>query len=169
MSHTSHTSETQEELTDRRIIAMIVRGCDLFDVFSPERIGKACARHKLIPGPALDLRTGYDLSTEADRRRAFKLYAELQPELVMLSPPCTEFSRLQGLNRHVHGEEYRERHDRAVQEATRHVELCISSRACKCEGTKPMVRLRAPRICRHVAATLHEEVTRDAGSRLAHS
>ena len=65
--------ETQEELTDRRIIAMIVRGCDLFDVFSPERIGKACARHKLIPGPALDLRTGYDLSTEADRRRAFKL------------------------------------------------------------------------------------------------
>ena len=64
------------------------------ELFSPERVGRVCHKHRLMPGPALDLRTGYNFDHPADRAKAMKLYEETQPELVTLSPPCTEFSRL---------------------------------------------------------------------------
>ena len=116
---------SEESDIDRRIVALMVRGCDVFELYSPERIGKACKKYGLAPGPALDLRTGFDFSTDKDRKRALKLYEDTQPELVTLSPPCTAFSRLQALNRHVHGEEYRLKHDEAIKEATKHIEFSI--------------------------------------------
>ena len=54
-----------------------------------------------------------------------KLYEETQPELVTLSPPCTEFSRLQALNRHLHGDAYRRLHDELKQRAIKHLEFCF--------------------------------------------
>ena len=104
---------------------MIVRGCDIMEIYSPTRVGRICAEYGLVPGPALDLRTGFDLSTSADRARALALYREKDPELVTLSPPCTEFSRLQALNRYLHGQKYAEAHDKLKGVAVKHVELCI--------------------------------------------
>ena len=42
-----------------------------------------------------------------------------------LSPPCTAFSQLQALNRRVHGEQYREKHDEELLKAVEHVKFCI--------------------------------------------
>ena len=95
------------------------------EVFSPERVGWVCKEFGLVPGPALDLQTGYNFSRHADRKKAIDLINSEEPELVTLSPPCTEFSRLQALNRHIHGEEYEEEHDRLKAEAVKHVEFCI--------------------------------------------
>ena len=53
------------------------------------------------------------------------LYHEQEPELVTLSPPCTAFSQLQALNRHVHGEQYCEKHDEELLRAVEHVKFCI--------------------------------------------
>ena len=116
----------QEEalrIEDARIIAMLARGCDVMEVFSPERVGRVCKEFGLVPGPALDLQTGYNFSRHADRKKAIDLINSEEPELVTLSPPCTEFSRLQALNRHIHGEEYEEEHDRMKAEAVKHVEF----------------------------------------------
>jgi hypothetical protein len=54
-----------------------------------------------------------------------RLYEESQPELVVLSPPCTEFSRLQDLNRYLHGDNYRELHDELKRRAVKHLEFCF--------------------------------------------
>ena len=107
MPNTTKANVTsEEEETNQRLLKMILRGCDIFEVFSPERAGKACARYQLTPGPALASRTSYNLTTEKDKQRALKLYTEMQPELVMLSPPFTALSCLQTLYRHAHGVTY---------------------------------------------------------------
>lgn len=89
---------------DMRILSMLIRGCDVMEVFSPQRVGQVCHEFNLVPGPALDLRTGYDFSKAVDRARAMPLYHDTTPEMTILSPLCTEFSRLQSLNRGIHGE-----------------------------------------------------------------
>ena len=110
---------------DLRLLALVLRGCDVMELYSPERVGRICHRHRLTPGPALDLRTGYDFDKPSDRAKAMRLYEESQPELVVLSPPCTEFSRLQDLNRYLHGDKYRELHDELKRRAVKHLEFCF--------------------------------------------
>ena len=95
------------------------------EVFSPERVGRVCKEFALIPGPALDLAIGYDFSRSSDRTKAIEILKREEPALITLSPPCTEFSRLQKLNRHIHGQSYVEEHDMLKAEAVRHVEFCI--------------------------------------------
>ena len=130
---------------------MIVRGCDVMEMYSPERIGRVCKQHGLIAGPALDLRTGYDFAKASDRARAMALYHDQQPELVTLSPPCTAFSQLQVLNRHVHGEQYREKHDAELLEAVEHVKFCIVFAKMQIKRRKLFV-FEHP----HLASTWHE-------------
>ena len=117
------TEPPQDE--DLRLLALVLRGCDVMELYSPERVGRICHRHRLTPGPALDLRTGYDFDRPSDRAKAMKLYEDSQPELVTLSPPFTEFSRLQDLNRHLHGDKYRELHDELKRRAVKHLEFCF--------------------------------------------
>ena len=108
-----------------KILSMLARGCVIMEVFSFERVGRVCKEHCLVPGPALDLQTGWGFSRAADRAKAVKLLNDEQPELVTLSPPCTEFSRLQSLNRHVHGQEYVDKHEGLKVDAVKHVEFSI--------------------------------------------
>ena len=82
------------ESEDLRLLALVLWGCDVMELFLSERVGQVCWEHWLTPGPALDLRTVYDVNKPADRAKAWKLYEESQPTLVTLSPPCTEFTRL---------------------------------------------------------------------------
>ena len=44
---------------EMRILSLVLRGCDVFELFSPERVGKVCSKYDLVAGPALDLRTGW--------------------------------------------------------------------------------------------------------------
>eukprot|EP00434_Breviolum_minutum_P004449 symbB.v1.2.003922.t1/scaffold210.1/size302740/13 len=68
------------------------------EVFSPPRISKEAERRHMRVGKAYDLKTGYDLKEEKDRRRMWKELHQDDPELVTGSPPCTPFSILQSLN-----------------------------------------------------------------------
>ena len=81
-----------QTIEDMRMFALIARGCDVMELYSPKRIGRVCTQHGLGAGPALDLRTGYDFSKAADPARAMAIYHEQKPELVTLSLPCTVFS-----------------------------------------------------------------------------
>ena len=62
--------KTEEQGEDARIVAAIARGVDITEVFSPNRLAKACIRFGLIPGGSMDLSTGWNFDLVADRRRA---------------------------------------------------------------------------------------------------
>ena len=111
LAEETRTKSSDLDPDDMRLLALMIRGCDVMELYSPERIGRVCKQHGLVAGPALDLRTGYDFSKTADRAKALRIYHEQQPELVTLSPPCTAFSQSPGLNRYVHGEPYGIKHD----------------------------------------------------------
>ena len=72
---------------------------DVVEVFSPERVGQACARYGLQQGTAMDIKSGYDFDLAADWARCWAKIEKEQPTLIIGSPPCTLFSRLQELNK----------------------------------------------------------------------
>ena len=51
-----------------------------------------------MAGSALDLTEGWDFSKKRDRREARQLVSSEDPHLLILSPPCTVFSRLRSLS-----------------------------------------------------------------------
>jgi hypothetical protein len=89
---------------DRRILASIIMGADVTEVFSPERVNRLATKFGLTPGASLDLTNGWDFSLVADRNRAWKLVKSSTPYVIIGSPPCTLFSNLQELNKHIHRE-----------------------------------------------------------------
>ena len=52
--------------SDVAVLAAVLKGLDLTEIFSPERVTKLCKKYHLVPGDSFDLRTGYDLSDEKD-------------------------------------------------------------------------------------------------------
>ena len=50
----------------------------------------------------MDLTNGWDFSLVADRNRACKLVKSSTPYVIIGSSPCTRFSNLQELNKHIH-------------------------------------------------------------------
>ena len=90
--------------TDMKILAKVLMGVDVMEIFSPERVTQVCHEHNLEPGDSIDLRTGYDLSKVSVQRQVEKKFDETEPELIICSPPCTKLSRLQQLNLHMYGE-----------------------------------------------------------------
>ena len=77
---------------------MDIHACDVAELFSPGRFAEKASAFALVPGSEFDLRTGWDLASEAGRQDCWRtLHAEL-PELVVGSPPCTAFSTLQFLS-----------------------------------------------------------------------
>ena len=75
-----------------------IHAVDVAELFPPGRFAEKASAFALVPGSAFDLRTGWDLASEAGRQDCWRtLHAEL-PELVVGSPPCTAFSTLQFLS-----------------------------------------------------------------------
>ena len=52
------------------------------------------------PGRSLDLSTGWNFSRREDREAARRLLKEDDPQLLILSPPCTFWSVLRQLSDH---------------------------------------------------------------------
>ena len=52
--------------SDVAVLAAVLKGVDITEIFSPERVKKLCNQYHLLPGDSFDLRTGYDLSDEKD-------------------------------------------------------------------------------------------------------
>ena len=71
---------------------------DVSEIYSPPRITKEAEKQKMKAGTAYDMLTGYELGSWKDQHRMWKELAREDPELVVLSPPCTAFSMLQQCN-----------------------------------------------------------------------
>jgi hypothetical protein len=70
--------------------------CDAFmEVFSPPRISVWVGP---LGGLAIDLKTGWNLLADNDLERLFIEIRVRQPQVIMLCPPCTSFSRMQRSN-----------------------------------------------------------------------
>ena len=74
---------------------------DIMEVYSPERVAALCGKFGLRPGCSLDVTNGFDFDTAADRQRAWDVVKRDEPLLVIGSPPCTYFSMLMELNKHL--------------------------------------------------------------------
>ena len=68
------------------------------EVFSPPRVTAMASRFGLTPGLAFDLRTGWDLDQLDQRQKLWKYLKEERPMLIVGSPECKAFCKLQSLN-----------------------------------------------------------------------
>ena len=99
---------------------------DVVEVFSPERVGEMCSEFGLDQGMGMDLKSGFDFDLASDRARCWATVKKDKPMLVIGSPPCTLFSQLQELNKHMYRdslvwmEKFRER----MAQAKRYVKFC---------------------------------------------
>ena len=95
-------------------------------MFSPERVTKVCEQYGLTPGAAMDVKHGYNFDLAADRAKAWKSIVEDAPMLVIGSPPCTFFSRLQELNKCMYRNDklWMSEFAKNIEQAKRHVRFC---------------------------------------------
>ena len=100
---------------------------DVAELFSPERVGLACSKFGLVQGAAMDIKSGYDFDIAADRARCWDKIMEEKPMLVIGSPPCTLFSRLQELNKFMYSDNklWMEKFQERMQQAKRYVNFCL--------------------------------------------
>ena len=108
-----------------RIISSIVRGVDITEVYSPQRVVEACRKHSLVKGDSFDLRTGYDLSSEALQRRVLRQIESTTAQLIISSLPCPKFSRLQALNLYLNGDAWRIEFKEERRKAIKHIDFCL--------------------------------------------
>ena len=80
------------------MLSACLRGVDITEMYSPERINQVCHELGLNKGTSFDLRSGWDFDKEADRREAWKQIRAEDPLFIIGSPPCTMFSALQTFN-----------------------------------------------------------------------
>lgn len=84
--------------TKKWLVGSLKKTPRIMEVYSPPRTTPKAAKYGFASGGALDLSTGWDLSKKSHQKAALRLVREQQPVLVILSPPCTVFSRLRGLS-----------------------------------------------------------------------
>ena len=113
-------NEPDEEMS---ILSAVLRGADITEVLSPQRVATVCSKYNLTPGDSFDLRDGYDLSDERTQALVISRIKKSQPSMVIGSPPCTMFSRLQQLNLHVHGDSWKAKFEKEKQKAVKHIVL----------------------------------------------
>ena len=113
--------------TDRKLLASLILGVDVTEVFSPKRVNELAAKFGLTPGSSLDLTNGWNFELEEDRRKAWKLIKETEPYVIIGSPPCTLFSNLQQLNLHLHRDDpvWLERFESEKLKAIGHIDFCM--------------------------------------------
>ena len=74
-----------DALTDdeKKIIASVIRGADVTEIYSPVRVNQIAAKLGLVPGYSLDLTNGWDFTLEADRKRAWEFIKETKPYMLI--------------------------------------------------------------------------------------
>ena len=68
------------------------------ELSGPGRFTSRASAFDLMPGTAMDLRTGFDFNLEQDRVQARVIIEEEKPWLIIGSPMCAAFSPLMALN-----------------------------------------------------------------------
>ena len=112
---------------DRKILASVILGVDITEVFSPARVNQLATKFGLVPGNSLDLTDGWDFEIPAHRQKAWQLVKETAPFVVIGSPPCTMFSNLQQLNLHIHRNDpaWLRNFEEQKAKARGHIDFCI--------------------------------------------
>ena len=75
-----------------------LKGVDVTEIYSQERVCKEAAKFGLKPGWSVDLLTGFNLSKKSDRQKVEEHQRTEKPVLMVGSPMCTMFSMLQTLS-----------------------------------------------------------------------
>ena len=109
---------------EMKLLACMLSGVDITEVYSPVRFNKCCNKFGL-PGDSFDFRDGYDLSDERTQAEVIRRIKQTDPKLVIGSPPCTLFSKIQALNIHVHGPAWEARFLVERETAVKHITFCI--------------------------------------------
>ena len=68
---------------------------DVCKIISPKKVAADCGRVGLTSGESMDTKSEYDFDTAVDRKRCWESIVRDEPLLVIGSPLCTMFSRLQ--------------------------------------------------------------------------
>ena len=74
---------------DRRIMASVILGVDITEVFSPERVAGVAKRYGLVAGSSFDLTNGWDFNVKEHREECWRRIKKECPYLLIGSPPCT--------------------------------------------------------------------------------
>ena len=114
-----------EVIENRKILSAIIRGVDITEIYSPERVVKACLKQNLVPGSSMDLTSGWDFSKKEHREAAVRQISKEKPTLLIGSPPCTFFSILQNLNLEIRNDAWKEKFHVNLEAAKEHVRFCI--------------------------------------------
>ena len=112
-------------LTDKQIPSAILRGVDITEVYSPQRVVELCSKHGLYKGDSFDLRTGFDLSDHRVQEQVSQRIAHTRPKLVIFSPLRTKLSTLQECNIAVHGPEWEKEFAIEKEKAIKHIDYCM--------------------------------------------
>ena len=54
---------------DKKIVASVIRGVDVTEIYSPARVNKLAAKMGLVPGHSLDLTSGWDSAWRSTERK----------------------------------------------------------------------------------------------------
>ena len=92
---------------------------DVMEVFSPGRFTRKTGAFDLRGGMALDLRTGWNLSDPEHTKKAWEIWEESRPVLLVTSPMCKAFSVLQNLSKDS------EKHRATLEEGVAHLKFCM--------------------------------------------
>ena len=96
-----------------------IRSVDITEIYSPQRVTNEARRYGLKPGEAMDITTGWDFRNQEDRERALRYVKEEKPLVVIGSPMCRMFSRLQKLS------EWNEKKEEQWIEAKEHIRFVV--------------------------------------------
>ena len=68
------------------------------EAYSMPRVTKLAQEMGHESAGAYDINNGFDFTTQADRRRCFEELVRMDPDVLLVSPPCGPFSIIQELN-----------------------------------------------------------------------
>lgn len=92
---------------------------EIAEIYSPPRVTTQAKTFGLRAGEAMDIITGWDFRSSAQRKRAWDYIQDQKPLLLIGSPMCTMFSRLQHLRKWTESKEQR------WVEAVQHIKFVV--------------------------------------------
>jgi len=101
-----------------KIMSQVIRGVDISEIYSPERIAAEARKFGLIAGLSMDLLTGWDFEKKEDRSKAEEHQEKEKPLLLVGSPMCTMFSKLQRLSA------WTDEKEEKLMKSIRHIQWC---------------------------------------------
>ena len=96
------------------------------ELFQPPRVSKVACTKDWTHGACMDLLTGWDFDRTDHRKKAEQRAREEKPELLIGSPPCTLFPKLQEPNKAINKDDpaWIRQFELAREKAARHIRFC---------------------------------------------